>query len=124
MRAVSWYTAFALRLDVSSASDWVSRNYRGMMTQAVQQIARFALGCSKGGNTPPDSLEEPPPPLRRLQITTCTENKASIALALRLGATQEGVLREYELLHGRWVDHACFGLLATDAATTFEEGML
>lgn len=94
------------------------------MTQAVQQIARFALGCSNGGNTPPDSLEQPPPPLRRLQITTCTENKASIALALRLGATQEGVFREYELLHGRWVDHACFSLLAADAATPFQEGML
>ena len=92
------------------------------MTEAVREVAGLVLGCS---GSPPvaqtDDVDGSPPILRRLQITMCTENKASMELARRLGATQEGVLREYENLHGRTVDHACFSLLASNFVAPREE---
>ena len=96
-----------------------AENCRGMMTEAVQEVARFVLCCSCNssaslGTTQADDVDDAPPTLRRLQITMCTENKASVELARRLGATKEGVLREYENLRGRYVDHVCFSLLAKD----------
>ena len=96
------------------------------MTEAVREVARFVLCCNRGGSPPvattqTDDVDGSPPILRRLQITMCTENKASMELARRLGATQEGVLREYENLRGRTVDHACFSLLASDLVAPREE---
>lgn len=86
-----------------------------MMTQAVREVTRFVLRCDRTATgTTPRVVKDSLPALRRLQINVCTENSSSIELARRLGATQEGVLREYELLHGRLVDHACFSLLASD----------
>jgi ribosomal-protein-serine acetyltransferase len=73
---------------------------KGIMTSAVRRVAQCVLAS---------------PALRRLQISVAVSNAASIALADRVGAVREGVLREYEQLHGRWVDHVCFSLLASDS---------
>ena len=97
---------------------------KGRPGDAVREVAKFVLNCEKITGTPVESAAaslESPPALRRLQINVCTENTASIELALRLGATQEGVLREYELLHGRHVDHVCFSVLASDLVASTEE---
>eukprot|EP01052_Picozoa_sp_SAG31_P043211 SAG31_NODE_7125_length_1782_cov_1.783720_1_plen_430_part_10 len=70
---------------------------KGMMTQAVQHIAELVLSPRGEGSGFP--------PIRRLQFNVAVDNAPSIALAERVGARREGVLREYEKLHGLWIDH-------------------
>jgi ribosomal-protein-alanine N-acetyltransferase len=49
--------------------------------------------------------------LRRVEMTTIPENGGALALAQRLGFSQEGVLRQRDLERGRPVDIVWFGLL-------------
>ena len=49
--------------------------------------------------------------LRRVEMTTLPENGGAVALARRLGFTQEGVLRQRDIERGRAVDIAWFGML-------------
>ncbi len=49
--------------------------------------------------------------LNRVDIITAVENVRSRALAERLGFAQEGVLREYQWMYGRFVDYVVYSLL-------------
>jgi ribosomal-protein-serine acetyltransferase len=77
---------------------WVrtSATRRGVATEAVRQVARFAFG-----NTD----------LARLEIVCAVGNDASQRVAERAGAVREGVLRHRLLLHGQSVDAVMYSLV-------------
>jgi ribosomal-protein-serine acetyltransferase len=51
----------------------------------------------------------------RVRVAAATDNHASLGVIRRLGFHFEGIAREAERCNGRWLDHAVFSLLATDA---------
>jgi ribosomal-protein-serine acetyltransferase len=53
--------------------------------------------------------------VRRVRAAVATENRASLAVVRRLGFRFEGTARRVEQCQGRWLDHAMFALLDTDA---------
>lgn len=50
----------------------------------------------------------------RVRIAAATDNHPSLAVIGRLGFRFEGVSRHAERCGGRWLDHAVFGMLASD----------
>jgi len=52
--------------------------------------------------------------LHRIEIRCATWNHRSSAIPRRLGFVEEGILREAEWLHDRWVDLRVFSMLAQD----------
>jgi len=52
--------------------------------------------------------------LNRVQIRCATENLRSRAIPEKLGFTQEGVLRQVERLHDRYVGLVTYGMLANE----------
>jgi ribosomal-protein-serine acetyltransferase len=69
---------------------------KGIMTRAVQLLTEYAF----------EALD-----LHRVEIHVATENHRSRHIPERLGFTLEGTLREVQLLHGRFHDHALYALL-------------
>jgi ribosomal-protein-serine acetyltransferase len=55
--------------------------------------------------------------LNRITIECATENKRSRAIPERLGFRLEGIVRGVEWLHGKFADHALYGLLRSDHVT-------
>jgi len=53
--------------------------------------------------------------LERLEIVAAVGNRASQAVAAKLGALREGVLRSRLLVHGRFQDAVLFSILRTDS---------
>ncbi|WP_127529431.1 GNAT family N-acetyltransferase [Paenibacillus kobensis] len=49
--------------------------------------------------------------LRKIEIGAATQNTRSRAIPERLGFTQEGIIRNYEELHGEYMDRVIYGLL-------------
>ena len=72
---------------------------KGLVTKACRICIAYAF----------DSLE-----LNRVQIRCATENLRSRAIPEKLGFTQEGVLRQIERLHDRYVDLVIYGMLANE----------
>jgi ribosomal-protein-serine acetyltransferase len=52
--------------------------------------------------------------LHRIEIRCATWNHRSSAVPRRLEFVEEGILREAEWLHGKWVDLRVFSMLARD----------
>ncbi len=52
--------------------------------------------------------------INRLELSIACENKASLALAARLGFVREGLKRDFERRDGRFWDHYSFALLARE----------
>lgn len=52
--------------------------------------------------------------LNRVEIAAATQNLKSRAIPERLGFTLEGVIRQNEWLYDHFVDHAVYGLLASE----------
>ena len=84
----------------ATVSYWLGQDFcgRGLATEALLLVAgeSFAMG------------------LNRLELTSSVNNLKSVAVARRAGFQEEGVCREYELLHGHFEDHIRFSLLARD----------
>lgn len=49
--------------------------------------------------------------LNRIQAFVYVQNTRSVDLLLRLGFTQEGIIKDKHLFRGRYYDHFCFSLL-------------
>lgn len=84
----------------TSLGYWLGEPYqgRGLMTRACAALVDNAFGTFG---------------LHRVEIRCATENLRSRAIPERLGFELEGTLREVEALYGRRVDHAVYGMLAT-----------
>jgi ribosomal-protein-serine acetyltransferase len=82
---------------------WLSEEItgRGHMTRAVAALLAHGFGPMK---------------LHRIELRAAVRNRASRAIAKRLGFRHEGTLRQAEHLYGRYVDHAVYGLLAQEWA--------
>jgi ribosomal-protein-serine acetyltransferase len=80
---------------------WLAADHqgRGLMTRAVRALVTHAF--TELG-------------LNRVEIRCAVGNGKSRAIPLRLGFSEEGVVREAQWLNGRFVDHAVYGMLARD----------
>ena len=56
--------------------------------------------------------------INRITATTTIDNAASRRLLLKLGFSEEGVLRDWALWKGNYMDLRCFSLLRRDRAAT------
>ena len=88
---------------------WLGAAYQGqgLMTRSCRALLDHAFNEMK---------------LNRVQLQSEPENVKSRAVAERLGFTQEGILREAELLHGRYVDSVVYGILASEWSERAEQG--
>lgn len=73
---------------------------RGFMTEASRATLDFAFRHVG---------------VHRVRIAAATDNHPSLAVIARLGFRFEGIARQAEWCDGRWLDHASFALLASDA---------
>jgi ribosomal-protein-serine acetyltransferase len=71
----------------------------GLMTAAVSALLRHGFRTLR---------------LHRIEIRAGVRNRRSRAVPERLGFRHEGTLRQVECLGDRFVDHAVYGLLATE----------
>ncbi len=80
---------------------WIDEAHagQGLITRAVAALLAHGFG---------------PLGLHRVEIRAAVRNRASRAVAERLGFRHEGTLRQAEWLYGKPVDHALYGRLATD----------
>lgn len=72
---------------------------RGLMSEAGKAVVDFAfqhLGA------------------HRIRVAAATDNHASLQVIGRIGFRFEGIARQAEWCDGRWLDHATFGLVASD----------
>jgi ribosomal-protein-serine acetyltransferase len=85
----------------ASLGYWLGDSFQGhgIMTEALRLVCAFSFQELK---------------LNRLEFSIACENTRSLALAERAGFRKEGLRREYECLHGRFLDHFSFALLAGD----------
>jgi ribosomal-protein-serine acetyltransferase len=72
---------------------------KGLMTEASRAILDWAFK-SLGAH--------------RVRVAAATDNHRSLNVIRRLGFRFEGIARQAERCHGRWLDHAVFALLVTD----------
>ncbi len=72
---------------------------RGYMTEASRALLNWTFGPMRA---------------HRVRVAAATDNHASLAVIRRLGFRFEGIAREAERCHARWLDHAVFALLAND----------
>lgn len=72
---------------------------RGLVTRAVSAMLDYAFGTIG---------------LHRVALQAEVSNEKSIAVARRLGFTEEGIRRAASVNHGRYVDMAAFSLLAEE----------
>ena len=89
--------------------DWANRSTRigywldegqqgkGTMTAAVRLLVDHALTTWQ---------------LNRVEIVVATENRRSRAIPERLGFREEGTLRQYQLVDGRYLDCVSYSMLA------------
>jgi ribosomal-protein-serine acetyltransferase len=80
---------------------WLHRDMtgHGYMTEASRALLTWAFSRVN---------------VHRVRVAAATDNHASLNVIRRLGFRFEGIAREAERCHGRWLDHAVFALLVTD----------
>lgn len=94
-----------VRVDWKSRSTslgyWLGKEYqgRGTMTAAVRALVNHAL---LGWH------------LNRVEIRAADENRRSRAIPERLGFRQDGILRQAELVEGRYLDSVVYSMLAVE----------
>jgi ribosomal-protein-serine acetyltransferase len=85
----------------TSIGYWIAESSqgRGTMTEAVRALTDYAFNSWR---------------FNRVEIRAGVDNERSQAIPLRLGFTEEGVLRDAERVGDRYVDHAVYAMLAAD----------
>lgn len=80
---------------------WLSSEYqgRGIMTKSCRAIINHIFNEIK---------------LNRVEIRAAVLNKRSRSIPERLGFSQEGIVRQEELLYDKYVDHVVYGMLAAE----------
>ncbi len=80
---------------------WLGQNFQknGIITKTCQAIINHLFEDLK---------------INRVEIRCATKNNRSIAIPERLGFKNEGILRDAELLYGKFHDLIVFGMLAKD----------
>ena len=73
---------------------------RGYMTEAARQCIDFAFRFMG---------------VHRIRVAAATDNHPSLRVIARSGFRFEGIARQAEWCNQRWLDHAVFALLSTDA---------
>lgn len=83
---------------------WLAREAEGhgLMTAAVSALLRHGFRRMD---------------LNRIEIRAGIRNRRSRAIPERLGFRREGTLRQAEWVNGRYVDHAVYGMLASEWRT-------
>ncbi|WP_082093409.1 GNAT family N-acetyltransferase [Demequina sediminicola] len=78
----------------ASIGYWIDQEYagRGIVPTAVAMLSSFAF--ERG--------------MHRLEIAVRPENDRSLAVAKKLGFTEEGMRRSYLFIDGQWRDHVIF----------------
>lgn len=72
---------------------------KGLMTEAGRAVLDWTFGTVNA---------------HRVRVAAATDNHASLSVIGRLGFRFEGIARQAERCHGRWLDHAVFALLVGD----------
>jgi [ribosomal protein S5]-alanine N-acetyltransferase len=75
---------------------------RGIMTEAVEAVVRYAF--EQGTN--------------RITATTVVDNPASVRVLQHVGFREEGILRQWGFWGGKFVDLRCFSLLRLESELT------
>lgn len=85
----------------TSLGYWLGEEHegRGTMTAAVRLLTDHALSVWE---------------LNRVEIRAAEENRRSRAIPERLGFRRDGILREAELVDGRYLDSVVYSMLAAD----------
>lgn len=85
----------------TSLGYWLGEEYqgRGTMTMAVRMLVNHALFRWR---------------LNRVEIRAAEENRPSRAIPERLGFHRDGILREAELVEGRYLDSVVYSMLTVD----------
>ena len=86
---------------LTSLGYWLAADYqgRGIMTRCCRAVIGFAF----------EALD-----LNRVEISAAVENRRSLAVIERLGLTPEGVRREAEWVHDRFLDLKCYAVLRSE----------
>lgn len=81
---------------------WLKREAtgRGLMTEAAKAAIHFAFSTMG---------------VHRIRCAAATDNVPSLRVILRLEFRFEGIARQAELVGSRWLDHALFARLSSDA---------
>lgn len=84
--------------NIGTIGYWLGEKYqgRGVMTKAVEHLVTYGF----------ENLQ-----LNRIEIRVATRNESSIAIPKRLQFKNEGILRQAERLHQRYVDHVMYSML-------------
>ena len=106
-----WYRNRIAGVIGYNSIDWINRNAhigywlgaryqgKGIVTRACKALIDYAF----------NELE-----LNRVEIRCATGNMKSRAIPKRLGFAQEGLVRQAEWLYDHFVDHAIYGMLASE----------
>ncbi len=106
-----WYRNRIAGVIGYNSIDWINRNAhigywlgaryqgKGIVTRACKALIDYAF----------NELE-----LNRVEIRCATGNMKSRAIPQRLGFAQEGLVRQAEWLYDHFVDHAIYGMLASE----------
>ena len=88
---------------LTSLGYWLASSHQGsgIMTRSCGALIDFAF----------DELD-----LNRVEISAATDNRNSLAVIGRLGFTAEGVRRQAEWVHDRFVDLRCYAMLRQERA--------
>lgn len=80
---------------------WLGEEYqgKGIMTKAAKALTNYAFNHLN---------------LNKVEIRAAVENKKSRSVPERLGFVNEGMIRQAEWLYDHYVDHAVYGMLASE----------
>jgi len=86
---------------IGSVGYWLDENYagKGIITKCCEAIMQYAFTMLN---------------LNRIEIKCATGNNKSRAIPERMGFKQEGILRQAELLNGRFIDLNIYAMLKSE----------